>query len=274
MLTTVVHDTRSLGFKAVKATSIGILGMAAIAISSIAKPVTAAPVTVDFEGNVTATVTSDDDFAALLADFGILIPDGAINENIFGTVTVDDDANQYLDGDLSLGYDLLSNTLGVPVDQDTIELLDSIFDLSVTGSGRVTAGATTMDYNLRFNSDVDEFQAVFDDFDPNTEIISACASGECDWVGDFNISLDLTGLPAPLLGSLGSFAFTTNAEAGGTIGEVEISNHEVTVSYEDGDLDLSKNPNPDAQAVPEPSTLLGVTLFFGIGATLKKKNAA
>lgn len=277
MRTTFANMTHHAGSKAVQAASLGALSMTAIAISGITTPATAAPVTVDFEGDVQATVTVEQDFSNLLKSLNIPLPDSVINENIVGSVTVDDDASQYLDGDLSLGYDLLSSTLGVSIDQQTITALDNFLDLSVTGSGRVTSGAQTMNYSLRFNSAVDEFQAVFDNFDPNTEIISACASGACDWSGNFNVSLASEFLPAPLFGSLGSFAFTTNAEAGGTIGDFEVSSRGVTVSHSDGDLNISKQTSldtQDAQAVPEPSTFLGMAMFFGVGAALKKKRSA
>ncbi|NEO87111.1 MAG: PEP-CTERM sorting domain-containing protein [Spirulina sp. SIO3F2] len=300
----------SNAIKPYRATTISAGVVGAIVFTTFATPTYAAPITVDFDGGVDALIASDDQFAQFLADLGYAIPDGAINEVISGSITVDDDPSQYLDGDLSLGYDLLSSTLGVQVDQEAIALLDSIFDLQVSGSGSVVTSSGVVDYNLSFDSANNELQAIFSDFDSNTEIISACATGECDWSGQFSFSLNGVNIfdpnasffPTQLLGSQGSFAFKTNARSGGTVGDFEIatSNQQLQEKIDEveaivGNSASDSEPTavavqgsatPDdgvvitqvdivqteAADVPEPSTIIGLGLLLGLGAVLKDRH--
>lgn len=247
-------------------------------------PTQAAPVTVDFDGSVETFITSDDDFAAFVADLGFPLPTGNLNEVFAGSITLDDDPSQYLDGDLSLGYDLLSSTLGMEIDSDSIALLDSFFDFEVSGSGQVTYGTQTMTYSLSFDSQQDEFKAIFEDFDPNTEILTACANGECDWVGQYSFSVNGVNLfdpnagflPQELIASDGSFSFKTNVRSGGTIGDLEISTSNEAIQEQiDEVLALTEVAVAEAPAaeVPEPSTIIGLGMLLGLGVLLKDRKS-
>ncbi|MGB0564181.1 MAG: PEP-CTERM sorting domain-containing protein [Spirulinaceae cyanobacterium] len=267
----------------VQSLAVGLFG-STVALTSWVTPAAAAPVTVDFDGTVEAFITSDDDFAAFVEDLGFALPNGDVDDVIAGSITVDDDPSQYLDGDLSLGYDLLSSTLGMEVDAGSIALLDSFFDFEVSGSGQVTDGTTTMDYSLRFDASANEFKAIFDNFDPDNEILSACATGECDWSGLFSFSVGGVNIfdpnaglvPTKLIESRVSFNLKTNARSGGNVGDFEIatSNEDIQQQIDEvlalKEVTVAETP---ATEVPEPSMIIGLGMLLGLGALLKDRKS-
>ncbi|MGB3692483.1 MAG: PEP-CTERM sorting domain-containing protein [Spirulinaceae cyanobacterium] len=225
--------------------SIATVGAAAIALGTCilgAKTATAA----DIKFNVEAEILGNAFISPLLANFSDTIPTGNIPiANSFShSLTINDDPNQYLDGDISLGLNLLFSTFDISIDDTTISNLDSLFDFSVSGSGVLSNGSEDLDFDLSYDSNNNEILATFVNFDPNNNFIDSCLVASCTTTGNFAFSILSNFLPTPLsvVSAAGSFSLVSTPI-----------------------LDDTGVPDDSTQSVPEPTTILAL---LGVGSFL------
>ncbi|MDY6781086.1 MAG: PEP-CTERM sorting domain-containing protein [Cyanobacteriota bacterium] len=247
-------------------TSIATLGAAVLTLGTVAvgaAPVQAGTITFDTSAQVSGNVSVNEDFASyangLLGSSVIPGGDFSFNESLNSAFTIDDDPQQYLDGDISLGIDLFYSALGLNLDTGTITLLDSLFNVAVSGSGTLSNGTESLGFSLSYDSTQQEIIATFANFDPQNNFIDSCLTGSCTTAGNFDFGL-LAEAPLSFLvgaepvSASGSFSVTTTPQ----------TTNEPSLPPTDGE------PN---QSVPEPTTFLGLLGTAGFLATRRKRSA-
>ena len=158
--------------------SIATAGAALLALgTTAASPVVAG--TIGF--NYYADVEGNYQILPQLSSYLPLPNSGSFDEEYDGMFVLDDDPNQWLDGDLSLGPDFFSSYLsglfGVNISEDTINLLDDNFDLSLTGAGTLNSNLGSLDFDLGWDSDENSVKLIFDP--SKASIIDGCLVGLC-----------------------------------------------------------------------------------------------
>lgn len=206
-------------------------------------PAAAASITFDVEATVSGETFIDSSFADLVNNvLGTpLLASGnfPFDQSLSYSFTIDDDPEQYLDGDVSLGLDLLYSNFGIGFDNTTLSYLDDVLNIDVSGSGILSNGSEQLNFNLGYNSSENEIMATFIDFDPNNNFIDSCLVGSCTTTGNLNLSFLSTAFPGLEFASAnGNFSVTTTPES------------------------VTTTP---VNSVPEPTTVLGL---LGVGSLI------
>jgi len=196
-----------------------LLAVGAVAIS----PATANTITFDYSGNVSGNVTASSIAETLIIpqiESLLELAPGSIpteydfSESLSSSFTVLDDPAQFEDGDITLDaslfggffepipseyFDLLPPELSglsalITTPNDGIDLLDSLFNANLTGTGNLVVDGTSQTTNFAINYLNDSNAIVIDGYNPN--IVSECLTGACTITADgtFGMSAVLSGL--------------------------------------------------------------------------------
>jgi hypothetical protein len=297
--------------------SIVTFGAAALALGAVAvstAPAAAGTITFDASATIDGNVSIDPGAIALIDSLGLvsslnssgLLPNGVvldpitsgnfpINESITRSFTIDDDPQQYLDGDISLGVDLLYSVFGINVDPSEIAYIDDLFDLDISGGGILTNGTESLDFILSYDSNDNEIRATFANFNPQNNFISSCLIGTCTTTGNFAFSLISTfapflGLSPTIASGNGNFLVTTTPQGNGSpdptppVEEPTPPVEEPTPPVEEPTPPVEEptppveEPTPPVdnpvQSVPEPTMLIGLLGVGGFLATRRGRSRA
>lgn len=240
------------------ATSIATLGAAVLAIGSLAvgaAPAHAGTVILDTSVQAAGSGFIDSSFADIANNLvgSNVVPSGvfAFDETSIFPSVVNDDPQQYEDGDVSVGIDLVYQILGLNFDSATINTLNTLFTVDVSGGGTLSNGTESIDFNLSYDSDAQEVLATLVNFDPQNNFIASCLTVTCTTTGDFGFDL--------LLGPLTPVSFR---------GDFLV----VTTPQVSGNPDSIPSGNDPVQTVPEPATFLGLLGTAGLLATRRKRS--
>jgi hypothetical protein len=238
--------------------SIAAIGTAVLALGTVtisAAPATAAKITFDTTTTISGTSSVTPPYVPLAALLSL--PNGPFSTSISHSFTLDDDPNQYLDGDISLGLDLLLGAIGFEIDPDAIAVLNDFLDFNFSGSGTLSNGTESLAFNLSYDETNSEGRATFVNFDPNNNFIASCFVSACTTSGNF--ALNIIGTPAiELLGAWLGLELPPGliASANGNFS---------TIATPKGNGGTGGNGENPPQSIPEPTTFLGL---FGVGTFL------
>jgi hypothetical protein len=249
-------------------TSMAAVGAAVLALGTVTvsiAPAKAATVTLDVSAQVSGNGFIDPGFASLVNSIfpSYSVPSGnfPFDETFSSPFTIDDNPQQYLDGDISVGLNFLS-ALGFDLNPTTLAQSNNFFGIAVSGDGTLSNGLENIAFNLSYNSNQQETIATFVNFDPQNNFIPSCLIGTCTTTGNFEVSLLATssaqfilGLPkVPVLVG-GNFLVTTTPQ----------NNNNPTPP-----TDPTPPPTDPTQSVPEPTMLLGLLGTAGFFTTRRK----
>lgn len=223
------------------ATALATLGTQVMSI----EPTFAAEITFDTEAEIAGSLSFSSFFISAIEDeLNVTLPSESIPfaEEFSDRFTIDDDPNQYLDGDISLGWkSFLSEDLWLDFGGIDFSLLESFLDIDFGGTGLLTNGIEDLAFTLSYDSVNKEFISTFTDFDPDNNFIDSCLIGVCTATADFEFSLFFNqGFPLEVVSAAGNFAITTT-------------------------------PVGSSQSVPEPTLLLGLLGIGGCVASQRRK---
>ena len=131
--------------------------------------------------------------------------------DLTGSFSLFDDPEQFTDGDITLDYDVFSNTIGLSAFTDDFSSMlgdldagaaaafaDSFLSLALSGTGTIDAGDTSTNFNLNYVSDTNSI--VINGFD--ADVVSQCLTLTCTTTGQggFGLGVELSVLTQLALG--------------------------------------------------------------------------
>jgi hypothetical protein len=184
---------------------------------------TASTITFDFGGNISATVNFNPLVVGFVENYlQVDLPTAwtITDEPFTGTATFPSDPAQYEDGDINIGFPLVTgvlginpddsfvdvlgsfgitvpsdvagvlNTLGITDANSAVEFADKLFDFDLDGSGTLTTGVGTTDFDIGYADETNSI--VIDGFDPNVVAGSLTGQSAIAAEGTFSVALVLS----------------------------------------------------------------------------------
>jgi len=249
------------------------LGLSAIAASAVyvgtSAPAQAGTLTFDYEATIDANVTLTESGAAFLSVFlGELEPVTVEIEEMFaGSFTTLDDPAQYLDGDISVGYDLFADVFDIPESISEvfdIDVFNTFFDLTFLGDGQLTTAAgNLLDFQFNYNRFANTLDFTYDASAGEAALIDDCLTGLCTFSSSFELILSQA---VPLFSPPASEAATLSNG---------LSIPPNAVLFSEGDVFTSVVPQVvETESVPEPSLLIGLLASGGLLVAARRKVVA
>jgi len=184
---------------------------------------TASTITFDFGGNISANVNFNPVVVGFVEDyFQVDLPTAwtITDEPFTGTFTPPSDPAQYEDGDLIIDFPLVADilsinpddsfldvlgdleitfpsdiagvldTLGITDVNSAVEFADKLFDFELDGSGTLTNGVGTTDFDIGYAGAINSI--IIDEFDPNIIAGSLTGQSAITAQGTFGVELVLS----------------------------------------------------------------------------------